>query len=183
MGGFPEDFEYGEDQFLWGKIALSYPVAYSWNGLAIYHTEALGRICNTFHPVKEQPFALYLRQELEHCAIPSQLQSECRQYIRRKHYSGIFSALIMGNFPACEKRSMDHDNKIPGSGTTGRYSGFFSRMIGGFANRIYNSSIHDTVRLLACRIYRCYNPGGILVPVKNDVMNPPANPDELSVRK
>lgn len=57
VGEFPEDLEYGEDQFLWGKIELDYPVAYSWRGLAIYHTEATGRICNKEHAIDEHPFS------------------------------------------------------------------------------------------------------------------------------
>ena len=41
-GGFPEGRWWGEDAYLFGVIALDYPVAFSWSGEAIYHRENSG---------------------------------------------------------------------------------------------------------------------------------------------
>ncbi len=43
MGGFAEGYWYGEDVDLFGKIALKYPVAFSWESWALYHHEASNR--------------------------------------------------------------------------------------------------------------------------------------------
>ena len=43
MGGFPEGYWWGEDADLFGKIALKYPVAFSWELGAIYHTDDMNR--------------------------------------------------------------------------------------------------------------------------------------------
>jgi hypothetical protein len=37
MRGFPEGYWFGEDMDLFGKIALKYPVAFSYEFSAIYH--------------------------------------------------------------------------------------------------------------------------------------------------
>ena len=44
MGGFPEGYGWGEDVDLFGKIALKYPVAFSWECGAIWHCDASNRI-------------------------------------------------------------------------------------------------------------------------------------------
>jgi len=166
MGGFPEGFEYGEDQYLWGKIALSCPVAYSWKGLTIYHTEALDRICDKPHTVTEQPFVTCLRQELERGTIPAALQADCKDYLRRKKYSEFFSRLYQGGSEPCNRESADDEKKTPGSTIIARYFTAPARMTRRFSSRIYHSFIHDAVRLLACRVYRCFDPGRDLVPDK-----------------
>lgn len=155
MGGFPEDLVYGEDQFLWGKISLTYPVAYSWNGLTIYHTEALGRICNKPHIVKEQPFTSYLRRKMAHGTIPPAMQAECRAYIMRKRFSGFFSILCMMNISPCKLKAVDNERETSESDTTKcNFSG-----IDHFLGKIYYSFIHDAIRLLASKVYRSFDPG------------------------
>lgn len=40
MGGFSERMSFGEDIDLWGRIALRYPVVFSWSGKAVYYQDA-----------------------------------------------------------------------------------------------------------------------------------------------
>jgi glycosyltransferase involved in cell wall biosynthesis len=56
IGGF-SDYWRGQDLDLFGKIALKYPVAFSWEFGAVYHMEASNRTCNKKVPMDYQdPF-------------------------------------------------------------------------------------------------------------------------------
>jgi glycosyltransferase involved in cell wall biosynthesis len=161
MGGFPEDLMYGEDQFLWGNISLRYPIAYTWKGLAIYHTEALGRICDETHAIQEHPFSVYLKQELAVGNIPPGKQGECRAYIRRKRYAEIFSTILVGSGTAPCTGAPIKDPSA-GSGEKNDTSKGFRSVIGQSLSRFYHSSVHDAVRRFLVTIYGCYDPGTAL---------------------
>jgi glycosyltransferase involved in cell wall biosynthesis len=158
MKGFPEDLEYGEDQYLWGKIALSFPIAYSWNGLTIYHTEASDRICNEPRMIKEHPFSHYLKSELTKRTIPQKDQADCLAYIKRKRYSQIFSTFLFAGKSTY--------NETSGNGASDSKTEWIKHLVtfplksmGRFFYKFYNSTIHDQLRSFICRIYGCYNPG------------------------
>ncbi len=159
VGGFPEDLEYGEDQFLWGKIALSYSIAFSWNGLTIYHTEASDRICNEPHMIKEHPFSNYLKNELEKGTIPQKDRPDCLAYIRRKRYSQFFSTLLCWGAASCKKKKPG--NEIPDYVLHGvrRFLLFPVKYTGRLFLNFYHSSFYDKIRMFICRICGCYNPG------------------------
>jgi glycosyltransferase involved in cell wall biosynthesis len=164
MGGFPEHYVYGEDQFLWGKISLKYPVAYCWKGLAIYHTEALGRICDETHTIQEHPFSAYLRKELAAGRISPEKMRECRDYIRRKGYSEVFSRLLTpgGNIFSSSDITVRDNDLSPRYAGNEHKSNRFLKIVGRSLSRFYNSSIHDATRRCLSRIYKCYNPGNNL---------------------
>jgi glycosyltransferase involved in cell wall biosynthesis len=162
MGGFPEDLVYGEDQFLWGKISLQYAVAYRWKGLAIYHTDAMGRICDEAHVIQEHPFSTYLRQELDGGRIPPEKAGECRSYIRRKWFSEKFASFLSRgrrdatgySSPDTDARSLpDNVCRVPAGGT-----GFTGTALG----RFYHSRFHDMVRRFLGILYGCYDPGEMI---------------------
>jgi len=164
MGGFPEGLIYGEDQFLWGKISLKYPVAYSWKGLTIYHTEAQGRICDDVHEVREHPFSAYLRQELASGNVPPEKIKECRAYIRRKRYAEIFSRLISGGKSGSrEGLSGPVTDSLSELAREGNGSPHPMKIIGRFFSQFYDSSVHDAIRLVLCKINGCYDPGTDLI--------------------
>ena len=162
MGGFPDNLVYGEDQYLWGKISLSYPMAYSWKGLAIYHTEAMDRICNKEHAVKEHPFSQYLKQELAAGTIPLKKRQECRAYIRRKWYSEFFSSFIMGFSRSCDRDPLRTGTSTQSANVLSRIftgCGCVIRPLRRAADSAYHSTVHDWIRSLLCKIYGSYNPG------------------------
>lgn len=159
MGGFPEKLKYGEDQYLWGIISLTYPVAYSWKGLTIYHTEALGRICDEKHIVYEHPFSTYLRKELAAGSIPPEKIRECRSYIRRKEISESFSRLLSGREThPCSDTTTLTDALPKGSAGEGKKSRFPMKVIGTALGVFYHSSVHNILRRGLCLFYGCYNP-------------------------
>ncbi len=84
MGGFSTDAWWGEDTDLWGRIALKYPIAFSWDGMGIYHTEASNRACNRTEPVEENIFVRTAREALEAGEVPFAMQQDLREYIAKK---------------------------------------------------------------------------------------------------
>ena len=46
----------GEDLDLWGRIALQYPVVFSWRTGGVYHQDAENRACDRFTEEDEHPF-------------------------------------------------------------------------------------------------------------------------------
>jgi len=154
-GGFPEKLEYGEDQFLWGKISLSYPVAYSWQGLAVYHTDASGRICDELHDVTQHPFSEYLKTELMKNTIPQNKRDSCYAYIRRKRITDIFGSAIVG-----KKNRTCSD--ILGNKEINQHQRIwnnFKKRICRFLKQLHDSDLHDSLRLFTCWIFRYHNPG------------------------
>jgi len=155
MGGFPEDLVYGEDQFLWGKISLSYPVAYSWQGLAIYHTDAAGRICDEFHDVTQHPFSEFLKTELTKNTIPQNKRDSCYAYIRRKKITEIFGSVIVG-----KKNRTSPD--IPGNKEINQHQEIwnnFKKRISRIFKQLHDSDLHDSLRSFTCWIFHYHNPG------------------------
>lgn len=159
-GGFSETVRYGEDQLLWGRIALTSPVAFSWNGLAIFHTEAMGRTCDMAHVVQEHPFSVYLRQELAMGTIPPEKIGDSRAYIRRKQLAEIFSRFIVNQTPGpCNNTGQPARDYPREHVCTDSPSLDSEKIPTRVLIRLYNSSFHDTLRRLYCRISGCYDPG------------------------
>jgi glycosyltransferase involved in cell wall biosynthesis len=93
MGGFPEGYWMGEDVDLFSRIALKYPVAFSWEFGAIYHWDASNRACDKrIPPDYVEPFVKTARAALIRGAIPKELTESLNEYIwkleilRASHY-------------------------------------------------------------------------------------------------
>jgi glycosyltransferase involved in cell wall biosynthesis len=85
MGGFPEEYWYGEDADLFGKIALKYPVAFSWVFGGLYHWETLNRACDRKIPLDyEEPFVKTARAVFETGEVPQNLSESLNEYICKK---------------------------------------------------------------------------------------------------
>jgi len=84
MGGFPEEYWWGEDVDLFGKIALKYPVAFSWEPGAIYHLEDTGRVSTRTLPLDyQEPFIKTARLALMKGEVPQNLRESLDEYIWR----------------------------------------------------------------------------------------------------
>ncbi len=85
MGGFPEGYWYGEDADLFGKIALKYPVAFSWEFGAIYHFDVVNRACDKKYPFDyEEPFVKTARAALKNGEVPSEFIESLNEYLSQK---------------------------------------------------------------------------------------------------
>lgn len=81
VGYFPKSVWWGEDLDLWGRIALKYPVAFSWNGKAIYHLEATNRICNKKIPIHEHPFVISSKEYIREGEVPVEILGDLKEYV------------------------------------------------------------------------------------------------------
>lgn len=83
-GGFPEGVWYGEDTYLWGLIALKYPVVFSWDIGAIYYQTSVNRLSDKVPPLDQEPIVKELLEQIEHDEIPRFLREDINEYIVRK---------------------------------------------------------------------------------------------------
>ncbi|MDN7012324.1 glycosyltransferase family 2 protein [Methanoculleus sp. FWC-SCC3] len=81
VGGFNTGAWYGEDVDLWGRIALKYPIAFTWDGMGIYHTEASNRACNRREPILEHAFVASARNALQAGEVPPELTESVLEFV------------------------------------------------------------------------------------------------------
>lgn len=87
IGGFPEKAWYGEDADLFGKIALKYPIAFSWYFGGVYHQEAVNRACNQQLPLEEEPFVKTAKKAIKENLVPPDKVEDLKEYIACKEIS------------------------------------------------------------------------------------------------
>jgi glycosyltransferase involved in cell wall biosynthesis len=82
LGGFNEGHWYGEDTDLFGRIALQYPIAFSWEFGAIIHEDALNRACDRRIPLDyQEPFIKTARTALMKGEVPHDLKTSLNEFI------------------------------------------------------------------------------------------------------
>lgn len=81
VGGFNTGAWYGEDVDLWGRIALKYPIAFTRDGIGIYHTEAANRACNRREPIREHAFVASARNALQAGEVPPELTASVLEFV------------------------------------------------------------------------------------------------------
>jgi glycosyltransferase involved in cell wall biosynthesis len=84
MGGFNTEAWWAEDTDLWGRIALKYPIAFSWEGGGIYHLETSNRAGNRVEPVEENIFVSSALKALQAGKVPPELRDDLLEYIASK---------------------------------------------------------------------------------------------------
>lgn len=62
VGFFKVGEKMGEDLDMWGRIALHYPMAFSWQGVAFYRKDATARAC-LMNYEKELPFVRFVKEQ------------------------------------------------------------------------------------------------------------------------
>lgn len=92
VGCFKIGEKMGEDLDMWGRIALDYPIAFSWKGIAYYREDSTGRAC-MLNPVDtDLPFVTTVKERLKHGEVPlSALKYACEL-----HHHRVFSLLARG---------------------------------------------------------------------------------------
>jgi glycosyltransferase involved in cell wall biosynthesis len=96
MGGFKEDAWWGEDADLFGRIALKYPIAFSWEWGAIYHWDASNRVCGR-PSLEPEPFVTFARNELKNNRVSDFFSTDLEEYVARKEIYRAASHLYIGN--------------------------------------------------------------------------------------
>jgi glycosyltransferase involved in cell wall biosynthesis len=96
FGGFPEGAWWGEDTDLFGKIALKYPIAFSWEIGAIYHWDAKNRVCGK-PSLTPEPFVAFARNALKNNRVSDFFSTDLEEYVARKEIYRAASHLYIGN--------------------------------------------------------------------------------------
>ncbi len=96
FGGFPEGAWWGEDTDLFGKIALKYPIAFSWEIGAVYHWDANNRVCGK-PSLTPEPFVTFARNALKNNMVPYLFLTDLQEYLARKEIYRAASHLYIGN--------------------------------------------------------------------------------------
>jgi len=156
VGGFNENLIYrGEDQHLWGRVALQYPVAFTWRGPAIYHTEADERMCNEPHPLIGDPLSLHLRELMSRGLIEQDLILDVEAYIRRRQKTIWFSNLFCGSkLNKDDEADETQSRRLFVKDAVSQIGVFFSKC----ARIIYDSRFHNACRRMWCYLHGWYVP-------------------------
>jgi len=84
----------GEDAELWGRIALRYPIAFSWRVGAIYHRDAENRYCTTArtHVFASGGFEQAMRDQ----GVPSHLLPDVREFLAHEKLVAASTYILTG---------------------------------------------------------------------------------------
>ncbi|MCP2500236.1 MAG: glycosyltransferase family 2 protein [Deltaproteobacteria bacterium] len=126
VGGFPVGKRMGEDLDLWGRIALQYPVVFSWSTGGVYHQDAENRACDRFTEEDEHPFVETYRS-LKREEINPTMRCDLELYVCRLQLENARQHVLIGNY----RRARHLCAQIPAGKFTLRKS-----MWGGRWNRI-----------------------------------------------
>ncbi len=97
-GRFSTGYWYGEDDDLWGRIALKYPVAFSRQPGAINHREAVNRACSKTPPLyTEEPFVKTARSAISRQEIAPELIGSLSEYIYKKEIHRALNSILAGD--------------------------------------------------------------------------------------
>lgn len=98
IGRFSVGVWRGEDKDMWGRIALKYLIAFSWNVGAIYHLDAADRACNKTGSIQELPFVKIANQSIKNGEIPSYIINDLKRYISNIEFYFALCNLKAGNY-------------------------------------------------------------------------------------
>lgn len=106
--GFKIGVSWGEDDDLWGRIALKHPVVFSWQTGAIYHKEATNRLCS-LKEMKEHPFIETVEKAIINGNVKSEMTEDLRECIARYKIISAINNLFRG-YPTVSKNILQTCN-------------------------------------------------------------------------
>lgn len=95
VGLFSKGRWWGEDSDMWGRIALDYPIAFSWDVQALIHCGDANAECK-YRQVEIHPFVETAIQRLKNNEVPEQLLNDLKEYIGKESISTAVLALENG---------------------------------------------------------------------------------------
>lgn len=157
IGGFDETLiDVGEDQHLWARIALDYPVAFTWKGPILYHTEASGRICN--EPREEiipDPLNHYLEEIIDSGNISPELRNDIQAYISKRNKMLFLSRILQLTIQSSSGNSIQKPKNL----VVNLLSSLgFSKMLNQAILSLYNSRFYNRCIVLWCNLHGWHVP-------------------------
>ena len=111
MSGFDEYANQGEDLDLWAKIAIKYPIAFSWNAGAIWHLEAANRICAKLRPIRYHPLIINGKKAIKNNEIPLHILPDFKEYIAKKEIEVAARNILSGDVATAKKMIEEVETK------------------------------------------------------------------------
>lgn len=111
IGGFEVGEVMGEDLDFWAKIALKYPIAFSSEINAIYHTEASNRTCEIPRVILEEPLVKNGKTAIAEGIVPENLLPFFKEYIARKEIEIAGWNIYTGNHLIAQKQLSQIDTQ------------------------------------------------------------------------
>ena len=103
MSGFHEGYWWGEDVDLFGRIALKYPVAFSWELGAVYYCDNTNRLSTRRHPLDhEEPLVKTGRAALKRGDVRPEFVEYLNEYISRTEIGRAIQNVKAGNRKTAE---------------------------------------------------------------------------------
>lgn len=84
MGGFLPQWNWAEDHELWGRIALHYPIAYSWKCGAYWHHDTQNRLGHRPPPLEMEPVYATVKDFLSVNRVQGELLYELKEFLAMK---------------------------------------------------------------------------------------------------
>jgi len=97
MSGFDENAPQGEDLDLWAKIAIKYPIAFSWKVGAIYHMGAANRVCGIPQSIQYHPLVINGKRAIRNNEVPIDVLPYFKECIAKKEIQIIVRNILAGD--------------------------------------------------------------------------------------
>ncbi len=88
----------GEDLEMWGRIAISYPVAFSWEIGATYFHDSNNRACLVYKSGDENPFIETAMDALANSKVSDCIEADLKRYLVRLKLNDAKRAIVAGEF-------------------------------------------------------------------------------------
>jgi glycosyltransferase involved in cell wall biosynthesis len=97
VGWFREGSGLGVDLEMWGRIALTYPVAFSNKICAVYYLDASNRMCRNVYLTNDPPFVKTAQDAIAAGQVKPELLAALNEYIAREKLRVVWSHIVLGN--------------------------------------------------------------------------------------
>jgi glycosyltransferase involved in cell wall biosynthesis len=98
IGGFPSTVRIGEDLITWFKIALRYPIAFTWEVGAVYHMEAENRTSKEADSrLWEEDLLMVVQQALQDGSVPDHMMSDVKEFYAAYLITSAYRCIYQGD--------------------------------------------------------------------------------------
>lgn len=112
VGKFKSGAWWGEDDDMWGRIAIKYPIAFSWELNSIIHKEAVNRACSRTKIVEEHPFIKTAEKLIDENKVPENKLNDLKECIAKYQIAAAVHNLFIGNPKIARNILSDCETKL-----------------------------------------------------------------------
>lgn len=111
IGGFQIGAPWGEDDDFWGRIAIKYPIVFSWNIGATCYKDSINRACDLQISV-EHPFVKTARDLINSNNVPQKINDSLKECIAKYQISSASYNISKGNSKLARSVLKNCDTKL-----------------------------------------------------------------------